>query len=75
MRTKAAGRAAVKKWKFEKARQLKKAKYRKEKFLKNNVVSMTTDKLVKIQSEIKVLSDDSMLTMLIGKEPRSGLLN
>ena len=32
--------------------------YRKEKFLKNNVVSMTTDDLVKIQSEIKVLGDD-----------------
>ena len=46
------------KWKYEKARQLKKAQYRKEKFLKNNVVSMTTDELVKIQSEIKVLSDD-----------------
>ena len=46
------------KWKFEKARQLKKAQYRKEKFLKNNVVSMTTDELVKIQFEIKVLSDD-----------------
>ena len=46
------------KWKFEKARQLKKAQYRKEKFLKNNVVSMTTDELVKIQSEIKVFSDD-----------------
>ena len=46
------------KWKFEKARQIKKAQYRKEKFLKNNVVTMTTDELVKIQSEIKVLGDD-----------------
>ena len=46
------------KWKYEKDRQLKKAQYRKEKFLKNNVVSMTTDELVKLQSEIKVLSDD-----------------
>ena len=46
------------KWKFEKARQIKKAQYRKEKFLKNNVVTMTTDELVKIQSEIKTLSDD-----------------
>ena len=46
------------KWKFEKARQIKKAQYRKEKFLKNNIVSMTTDELVKIQSKIKVLSDD-----------------
>ena len=46
------------KWKYEKARQLKKAQYKKEKFLKNNVISMTTDELVKIQSEIKTLSDD-----------------
>ena len=46
------------KWKFEKAGQIKKAQYGKEKFLKNNVVSMTTDDLVKIQSEIKAFSDD-----------------
>ena len=46
------------KWKFEKARQIKKAQYKKEKFLKNNVITMTTDELVKIQSEIKTLSDD-----------------
>ena len=38
--------------------QIKKAQYKKEKFLKNNVVTMTTDELVKIQSEIKTLSDD-----------------
>ena len=36
------------KWKFEKARQLKKAQYRKECFLKKNFVSMTTEELVKI---------------------------
>ena len=47
-----------KKWKFEKARQIKKAQFRKEKFLKNNVVKMTPDELLTIQSEIKALSDD-----------------
>ena len=36
------------KWKFEKARQIKKAQFRKEKFLKNNVVKMTPDELLKI---------------------------
>src|SRR3989337_1633438 len=46
------------KWKFEKAKQLKKAQYRKERFLKKNVVSMTTEELVTIQSEIKKLSDE-----------------
>ena len=46
------------KWKYDQARQIKKAQYRKEKYLKNNVVTMTTHELVKIQSEIKTLSDD-----------------
>ena len=63
------------KWKFEKARQIKKAQFRKEKFLKNNVVKMTPDELLKIQSEIKTLSVVSIPIMLIGKEPRLGLLN
>ena len=45
-------------WKFEKARSVKKAQYKKEHYLKKNVLKMTTDDLVKIQSEIKVLSDD-----------------
>ena len=46
------------KWKFEKARQIKKAQYRKERFLKKNIVSMTTEELVTIQSEIEKLSDE-----------------
>ena len=46
------------KWKFEKARQTKKTQFRKEKFLKNNVVNMKTDELLKIQAETKALSDD-----------------
>ena len=41
------------KWKFEKARQIK-----KERYLKKNVISMTTEELVTIQTEIKKLSDD-----------------
>ena len=46
------------KWKFEKVRQIKKAQYKKERCLKKNVVSMTTEELVTIQTEIKKLSDD-----------------
>ena len=46
------------KWKFEKAGQIKKAQYKKERYLKKNVVSMTTKELVTIQTEIKKLSDD-----------------
>ena len=34
------------KWKFEKARQLKKAQYKKERLLKKNIVEMTTDELI-----------------------------
>ena len=37
---------------------MKKAQFRKEKFLKKYVVNMTTDELLKIQAEIKALSDD-----------------
>ena len=46
------------KWKFEKSRQLKKAQYKKERFLKKHVVKMTTDELVAMQAEIKTLSDE-----------------
>ena len=46
------------KWKFEKARQIKKAQYKKERYLKKNVVSMTTEELVAVQTEIKKLSDE-----------------
>ena len=46
------------KWKFEKAREIKKAQYRKEKLLKKNVVRMTPEELLKAQSEIQALSKD-----------------
>ena len=46
------------KWKFEKARQIKKVQYKKERYLKKNVVSMTTEELVTTHTEIKKLSDD-----------------
>ena len=46
------------KWKFEKARQIKKAQYKKDRFLKKHVVSMTTEELVVVQSKIKRFSDE-----------------
>ena len=46
------------KWKFEKARKLKKAQYKKEHFRKKNVVKITTDELVTVQAEIKALGDE-----------------
>ena len=45
------------KWKFDTAREIKKSQYRKEKLLKKNVVKMTPDELVKMQADIKALSD------------------
>ena len=43
------------KWKFDKAREIKKDQYRKEKFLKKNVVKMTPEELLKVQTEIQDL--------------------
>src|SRR3954467_3608399 len=44
------------KWKYDQARAIKKSQYRKEKLLKQNVVKMNTDELLKMQAEIKSLS-------------------
>ena len=46
------------KWKFDKARQVKKSQFKKEQFLKKNVVNMSTEELVTLQTEIKALSDE-----------------
>ena len=48
----------VEKWKFEKAREIRKAQYRKEKLLKKNVVRMTPEELLQAQSEIQALSKE-----------------
>src|SRR4051812_33909044 len=46
------------KWKYDRAREIKKSQYRKEKLLKKNVVKMTPEELVKMQAEIKALNDN-----------------
>ena len=46
------------KWKFKKARKLKKAQCKKERHPKKNVVKITTDELVTVQAEIKNLTDE-----------------
>ena len=48
----------VEKWKFEQGRKVKKAQYKKECFLKQNVLKLSPDELVALQSEIKSLSDE-----------------
>ena len=46
------------KWKFEQGRRVKKAQYKKERFLKQNVLKFSPEELVALQSEIKKLSDE-----------------
>ena len=44
------------KWKFEQGRSLKKAQYKKQCYLKVNVLTLTSDQLLSLQVEIKQLS-------------------
>src|SRR4051812_11989006 len=46
------------KWKYDRARQIKKSQYRKEKLLRKNVLTMKPEELIKMQADIKSLSDD-----------------
>ena len=46
------------KWKFEQGRSLKKAKHKKQRYLKDNVLTLTPDQLLALQVEIKQLSDE-----------------
>ena len=46
------------KWKFEQGRSLKKAQYKKQHYLKDNVLTLTPDQLIALQAEIKQLSDE-----------------
>ena len=46
------------KWKFEQGTRVKKAQYKKERFLKQNVLKLSPEELVALQSEIKNLSDE-----------------
>ena len=46
------------KWKFEQGRSLKKAQYKKRRYLKDNVLTLTPDQLLALKVEIKQLSDE-----------------
>src|SRR3954463_8949442 len=46
------------KWKYDRAREIKKTQYRKEKLLKKNILTMKPEELVKMQADIKALSDN-----------------
>ena len=46
------------KWKYEEGRRPKKAQYKKQRYLKDNVLTLTPDQLLALQVEIKQLSDE-----------------
>ena len=46
------------KWKFEEGRRLKKAQYKKQCYLKDNVLTLTPNQLIALQTEIKKLSEE-----------------
>ena len=46
------------KWKYEEGRRLKKPRYKKQRFLKDNVLTLTPEQLIAVQAKIKQLSDD-----------------
>ena len=54
------------KWKFDKARQVKKSQYKKERFLKKNVVNMSTEELVIFSLRSKLPVMNLTHTVLIG---------
>ena len=46
------------KWKYEQGRKVKKAQYKRKRFLKQNFLNLSPEELVALQSEIKKLSDE-----------------
>ena len=46
------------KWKYEEGRRLKKTQYKKQRYLKDNVLTLTPDQLLALQAEMKQLSDE-----------------
>ena len=46
------------KWKYEEGRRLKKAQYKKQRCLKDNVLTLTPEQLIALQTKIKQPSDD-----------------
>ena len=46
------------KWKFEQGRSLKKVQYKKQRYLKDNVLSLSPEQLIALQADIKKLSDE-----------------
>jgi len=49
---------AEEKWKYDQARVAKKAQYKKQRYLKDNVLSLSPEQLIALQADIKKLSDE-----------------
>ena len=46
------------KWKYDQATTVKKAQYKKQRYLKDNVLSLSPEQLIALQADIKKLSDE-----------------
>ena len=60
------------KWKYDQARSLKKAQYKKQRYLKDNILNLSPEQLIALQDEIKQLSDEFNCYYADWKAPRSG---
>ena len=49
---------AEEKWKYDQARTVKKVQYKKQRYLKDNVLSISPEQLIALQADIKKLSDE-----------------
>ena len=49
---------AEEKWKYDQARTVKKAQYKKQRYLKDNVLRLSPEQLIALQAEIKKLSNE-----------------
>ena len=49
---------AEEKWKYDQARSLKKTQFKKQCYLKDNVLSLSPEQLIALQADIKKLSDE-----------------
>ena len=49
---------AEEKWKYDQARSLKKTQYKKQRYLKDNVLSRWPKQLLALQAKIKKLSEE-----------------
>ena len=62
---------AEEKWKYDQARSIKKAQYKKQRYLKDNVLNLSPEQLLALQAKIKKLSEEFEAYKADWKAPRS----